>query len=52
MKNSTRIREEALSAAVARYQIEPDKIISVIFQPDKVLAIGEYQAKYWLLYRT
>jgi hypothetical protein len=24
----------------------------VIFQPGKVLAIGDYQAKYWLLYRT
>jgi hypothetical protein len=52
MKNSTRIREEALSTAVARYQSEPDKIISVISSRTKVLAIGEYQAKYWLLYRT
>ena len=59
MKNSTRIREvvvsateEALNAAVAEYHIEPDKIISVIFQPGKVLAIGDYQAKYRLLYRT
>ena len=40
MKNSISIREvivnateDALNAAVTEHQIEPDKIISVIFQP-------------------
>ena len=59
MKNSTSIRElvvsateDALNAAVAEYQIEPDKIISVIFLPRRELAIGDYGAKYRLIYRT
>jgi hypothetical protein len=59
MKNSISIREvvvnateDALNAAVTEHQIEPDKIISVIFQPRKELAIGDYAAKYRLIYRT
>jgi hypothetical protein len=59
MKNSPSIRElvvsateNALNAAVAEHQIEPDKIISVIFLPRRELAIGEYEAKYRLIYRT
>jgi chorismate mutase len=59
MQNFTRIREvivtateDALNAAIAEHQIEPDKIISVIFQPGKVMAIGDYEAKYRLIYRT
>jgi len=59
MKNSMSIRElvvnateDALNAAVSEYQIEPDKIISVIFQPRKELAIGDYEAKYRLIYRA
>jgi hypothetical protein len=59
MKNSINIREvvvnateDALNAAVSEHQIEPDKIISVIFQPRKELAIGDYEAKYRLIYRT
>jgi chorismate mutase len=59
MKNSTNIRElvvnateDALNAAVAEHQIEPEKIISVIFQPRKELAIGDYEAKYRVIYRT
>jgi hypothetical protein len=59
MKNSASIRElvvsateDALNAAVAEHQIEPDKIISVIFLPRRELAIGEYEAKYRLIYRT
>jgi hypothetical protein len=59
MKNSTSIRElvvsateDALNAAVAEHQIEPDKIISVIFLPRRELAIGDYGAKYRLIYRT
>ena len=56
---TTRIREVvvtategALNAAVAEHRIEPDKIISVIFHPGKALAIGDYEAKYRLIYRT
>jgi len=56
---TTRIREvvvtateDALNAAVAEHQIEPDKIISVIFQPGRAMAIGDYKAKYRLIYRT
>ena len=59
MKNSTSIRElvvsateDALNAAVAEHQIEPDKIISVIFLPRRELAIGDCGAKYRLIYRT
>jgi hypothetical protein len=59
MKNSISIREivvsateAALNAAVDEHQIEPDKIISVIFQPRKEMAIGDYEAKYRLIYRT
>ena len=59
MKNSISIREviinateDALNAAVTEHQIEPDKIISVIFQPRRELAIGDYTAKYRLIYRT
>ena len=60
MKNSPSVRELVVSAtedalnaaAVAEHQIEPDKIISVIFLPRRELAIGEYEAKYRLIYRT
>jgi hypothetical protein len=59
MKNSSSIREivvsateDALNAAVADHNIEPEKIISVIFLPRKELAIGDYEAKYRLIYRT
>jgi len=59
MTNSISIREvvvnateDALNTAVIQHQIEPDKIISVIFQPRKELAIGDYEAKYRLIYRT
>jgi hypothetical protein len=59
MKNSISIREvivnateDALNTAVTEHQIEPDKIISVIFLPQRELAIGDYKAKYRLIYRT
>jgi len=59
MKNCISIHEivvnattDALNAAVTEHQIEPDKIISVIFQPGKIMAIGNYKAKYRLIYRT
>jgi hypothetical protein len=59
MKNSSTVREvivnateDALNAAIAEHQIEPEKIITVIFQPRRELAIGDHQAKYRLIYRT
>jgi hypothetical protein len=59
MRNIPNIRElvvpateEALNAAVTEHDIEPDKIISVIFQPRRELAIGDYEAKYRLIYRA
>ncbi len=58
MKKSQDIREivvpateEALNDAVTKNQIQPDKIISVIFQPRRELAIGDYEAKYRVIYR-
>jgi hypothetical protein len=42
---------EALNAAVVEHQIEPDQIISLIVQPRKALAIGDYQEKYRIIYR-
>jgi chorismate mutase len=44
--------EDALNEAVTANQIQPDKIISVIFQPRQQLAIGDYEAKYRVIYRT
>ena len=59
MKNSQSIREilvnaneDALNAAVVEHQIEADKIISVIFHPRITPSIGDYEAKYRVLYRT
>jgi len=42
---------EALNTAITENQIEPDKIISVILQPARSLAVGDYEAKYRVLYR-
>jgi hypothetical protein len=44
--------EEALNAAIAERAIQPDKIISVIYEPRKELAIGDYGAKYRVIYRS
>ena len=43
--------EEALNIAITENQIQPEKIISVILQPAKHLAVGDYKAKYRVLYR-
>jgi hypothetical protein len=43
--------EEALNTAIAKNQIQPEKIISVMLQPAKHLAVGDYEAKYRMLYR-
>lgn len=59
MSNVARIREvvlpateTALNAAVVEHEIEPEQIISVIFQPGQSLAIGDHAAKYRLIYRA
>ena len=58
MKNSSSIREvvvnateDALNAALVELHIELDRIIAVIFVPRRELAIGDYEAKYRLIYR-
>jgi chorismate mutase len=44
--------EEALNTAIVENQIRPEKIISVMLEPRKQLAIGDYEAKYRVLYRV
>ncbi len=41
---------EAVNAAVAEHRIEPDQIISGIVRPQRVLAIGDYEEKYRIIY--
>jgi chorismate mutase len=43
--------EEALNTAITENQIQPEKIISVAFEPRRHLAIGDNEAKYRVLYR-
>ncbi len=38
-------------ATVVKDPLMADKIISVIFQPRRELAIGDYEAKYRVIYR-
>jgi chorismate mutase len=44
--------ERALNTAIMENQIQPEKIISVILEPRRQLAIGDYEAKYRVLYRA
>ncbi|HKA74561.1 MAG TPA: hypothetical protein VKE26_22360 [Xanthobacteraceae bacterium] len=43
--------EEALNTAIMENQIQPEKIISVMLEPRRQLAIGDYEAKYRVVYR-
>jgi hypothetical protein len=43
--------EEALNTALMEHQIQPEKIISVMLEPRQHLAIGDYEAKYRVVYR-
>jgi chorismate mutase len=43
--------EAALNHAIMENQIEPDKIVSVMFQPGQSMAIGDHGPKYRVLYR-
>jgi hypothetical protein len=42
---------DALNTAITENEIQPEKIISVILQPAKNLAVGDWEAKYRVLYR-
>lgn len=59
MKNSSTLKEiivkaneESLNSAINENQIPAENIISVIFQPANHLAIGDYEAKYRVIYRA
>jgi hypothetical protein len=59
MQNTASIREilipaneEALNAAILEHQIDPDRIVTIILHQRRALAIGDYEAKYRLIYRT
>jgi hypothetical protein len=59
MKNSQVLKElivnadeESLNSAIVEKHIAPESIVSVIFQPGKGLAIGDYEAKYRVIYRV
>jgi len=43
--------EDALNTALMENQIQPEKIISILLEPRRHLAIGDYEAKYRVLYR-
>jgi len=43
--------EESLNRMVAEKSISPENIISVIYQQRRTLAIGDYGAKYRVIYR-
>jgi hypothetical protein len=59
MKNSQALKElivkadeDSLNSAIAEKQIAPENIVSVIFQPAGHMAIGDYEAKYRVIYRV
>ncbi len=59
MKNSQALKEMVIKAdeaslnnAIAERNIVPENIISVIFQPAREMAIGDYEAKYRVIYRV
>jgi chorismate mutase len=43
--------QQALNTAITENQIQPEKIISVVFEPRRHLAIGDHEAKYRVLCR-
>jgi hypothetical protein len=44
--------EESLNRAIVEKHITPANIISVIYQPPRALMIGDYEAKYRVIYRV
>ena len=47
-----RANEESLNRAIAENGIAPENIVSVIFHPGTGMAIGDYEAKYRVIYRV
>lgn len=59
MQNTASIREivvpaneAALNAAIIEHQIDPDRIVTIILHQRRALAVGDYEAKYRVIYRT
>jgi hypothetical protein len=59
MKNSQGLKEilvnadeNSLNGAIAERRIAPESIVSVIFHPAEVLVVGDYKAKYRVIYRA
>ena len=44
--------EGSLNRAIAEKHITPANIISVLYQPRRALVIGDYEAKYRVIYRV
>ena len=44
--------EDSLNAAIAEHHIAPENIVTVIYQAGSKVAIGDYEAKYRVIYRT
>ena len=44
--------EDSLNSAIAEHHIAPENIVTVIFQPASHLAVGDYEAKYRVIYRV
>jgi hypothetical protein len=39
-----------LNKLIRDHRIDPARIISIILQPEKLMAVGDYKAKYRVLY--
>jgi hypothetical protein len=46
-----RADEQSLNDAIGEKQIGPENIVSVMLQPSNGLAVGDYEAKFRVLYR-
>jgi len=44
--------EDSLNRAITEKHISPANIISVIYHPRRALAIGDYEAKYRVIYHV
>ena len=47
-----RATEEALNKALAEHGVQPDQILSIMWQSRSHMAIGEYWPKYRVIYRA
>ena len=47
-----RATEEALNEALAEHGVQPDQILSIMWQPGSHMAIGDHWPKYRLIYRA